>query len=63
MKLVSTHYVYVTRGDESTVVCDFYAPSEDAAKIMGRAYVRSLVAHTKNLSKPVTREMCHLAKK
>lgn len=57
-----THQIVVTRGDKRVVAAEFFAPSQDAAIIMGRSYVKSLVAHTKGNSNPITREQCKLHK-
>jgi len=61
-KNVFTHQIVASRNDVRVVVCEFFAPTEAAAVIMGRAYVKSLVAHTKGDNNPITKGMCKLHK-
>lgn len=61
MRFHHTHFVVVNSPRTGPVVASqFHAPSDKAAVIMARAYVRSLVAHTKRTHAPVTAEMCCL---
>ena len=63
MELRDTHYIRVDQDGKSKVACAFFAPNQEAAIIMARAYVRSLVAHTKGLSWAVKKEQCKLFRK
>lgn len=60
MRVHHTHFIMVDHPSGKVVVSQFHAPSDKVAAIMARAYVRSLVAHTKKTASPVKAEMCHL---
>ena len=60
MRIHHTHYIVVNGRAGAVVASQFHAPNDKAAAIMARAYVRSLVAHTKKTHAPIKAEMCRL---
>jgi hypothetical protein len=56
------NYMIVFTGPKGSqkVAATFHAPDEATAKIIARAYIRSMAAHTKHYSVPFSQARCKL---